>query len=147
MSLSLQKHEGAIIGMFRGQISLDVAMQGFVRLAESSGNTAHALVESAAHHCRNLSWFAGLFYLPRLFVYHAMSHDEHQHATASRSWNASSIAASCGRRMMMTVVLGTWMAGAGDDYLMHGWLHAKLALVALLVVYHFLCGHFLQAVP
>jgi putative membrane protein len=91
-----------------------------------------------------VSWFAGLFYLPRLFVYHAMTDDEVGRARfevmerklyRGIMWPA----------MIMTVGLGLWMLlPHWDIYRMQGWMHAKLALAALLVAYHFLCGRFLR---
>ncbi len=88
-----------------------------------------------------VTWFAGLFYLPRLFVYHAMSED----------------AASCERFKVMerklyygimapggvlTLVSGLWLwLGYGVT---GGWLHAKLALVAVLIAYHLWCGKLLD---
>ncbi|MDX1374910.1 MAG: CopD family protein [Burkholderiales bacterium] len=84
-----------------------------------------------------VTWFAGLFYLPRLFVYHAMSDDR-----ASRErfklmerklyWGIMTPGA------VLTLAFGTWLwLGWGFA---GGWLHAKLALVALLVAYHAWCG-------
>jgi putative membrane protein len=87
-----------------------------------------------------VTWFAGLFYLPRLFVYHALSDD------------AASIARFkiMERKLfygimtpggMITIALGLWLwLGYGIS---GGWLMAKLTLVAILVVYHFYCGKLL----
>jgi putative membrane protein len=86
------------------------------------------------------SWFAGLFYLPRLFVNHAMVDD----------------AATIGRLLLMEKKLyrfmtplavlalgfGLWLwLGYG---ITGGWLHAKLALVAVLIGYHYYCGRLLK---
>ena len=87
-----------------------------------------------------VTWFAGLFYLPRLFVYHAMTEDS---ATRERFkvmerklfWGIMTPGG------VLTVVFGLWLwfgwFGAA------GWIHAKAALTALLVAYHVWCGKLL----
>ncbi|HEX4299466.1 MAG TPA: CopD family protein [Gammaproteobacteria bacterium] len=83
-----------------------------------------------------ISWFAGLFYLPRLFVYHADTHDEAGHARfvvmERRLFMMMSIGA------IGTVVFGAWLM-LGWWWPAPLWLHAKLGLVALLLIYHMLC--------
>lgn len=86
------------------------------------------------------SWFAGLFYLPRLFVNHAMVDDA---ATAGRLLLMEQ---KLYRFMTPLAVLalgfGIWLwLGYG---ITGGWLHAKLALVAVLIGYHYYCGRLLQ---
>ena len=91
-----------------------------------------------------VSWFAGLFYLPRLFVYHAMAVDavgRERFVVMERKlyrgimWPA----------MVVTLALGLWMLVLNwEFYRTQGWMHAKLTLAALLVVYHLLCGKFLR---
>ncbi len=84
-----------------------------------------------------VTWFAGLFYLPRLFVYHAMASDEpslERFKVMERKlfWGIMTPSG------VLTLILGTWLwLGYGFS---GGWLHAKLALVALLVAYHVWCG-------
>ena len=97
----------------------------------------------ALHIIAVICWFAGLFYLPRLFVYHAMSHDSisiDRFKIMERKLYRGIMWPS----LVMTVVFGTWMVALVPDYLRNGWLHAKLALVVLLIAYHFACGHFLK---
>ena len=89
-----------------------------------------------------VAWFAGLFYLPRLFVYHALSDD-----TASRErfkvMERKLYRGIMLPTMVLTLATGAWMwLGHG---LTGGWLHAKLALVAALVAYHFWLGHLVRA--
>jgi putative membrane protein len=87
-----------------------------------------------------VTWFAGLFYLPRLFVYHAMSDDRvslERFKLMERKlyWGIMTPGA------VLTLVFGTWLwLGWGFS---GGWLHAKLVLVALLVAYHLWCGKLL----
>lgn len=85
-----------------------------------------------------VTWFAGLFYLPRLFVYHAMAED----ATTRDTLKVME------RKLLIMMHLGgvlTWIFGLAlilawpKVYLSMGWLHAKLALVLVLVVYHLWC--------
>ena len=84
-----------------------------------------------------VTWFAGLFYLPRLFVYHAMSDD----ATGRERFKAMERKLFFGIMTpgaVLTIVSGLWLwLGYGFQ---GGWLYAKLALVAVLVVYHGYCG-------
>ena len=84
-----------------------------------------------------VAWFAGLFYLPRLFVYHAQSTDaasiERFKVMERKLYRG--IMTPC---MVLTLVLGTWMwLGYGFS---GNWLRAKLVLVAFLVGYHFWLG-------
>ena len=87
------------------------------------------------------SWFAGLFYLPRLFVNHAMVEDA---ATRER---LALMEMKLYRFMtplgIIAVALGLWLwFGYGFS---GGWLHLKTALVALLVIYHWRCGRILKS--
>ena len=97
----------------------------------------------AFHIVAVICWFAGLFYLPRLFVYHAQSADGISIARF-KIMERKLYRGIMWPSLVMTVVFGTWMVALVPDYLRNGWLHAKLALVALLIVYHFACGHFLK---
>jgi len=87
-----------------------------------------------------VTWFAGLFYLPRLFVYHAMSDDRisQERFKVMERKLFYGIMTPGG---LLTIVFGLWL-WLGYD-ITGGWLHAKLALVALLVVYHVYCGKLL----
>lgn len=89
-----------------------------------------------------VTWFAGLFYLPRLFVYHAMSADEPTTIARFKVMERKLYWGIMTPSAVIVVILGSWMAwGFG----MNGpWLHAKLALVLLLVIYHLYCGHLLK---
>jgi len=94
----------------------------------------------ALHIVFMVTWFAGLFYLPRLFVYHAMSQDRpsiDRFKVMERKlfWGIMTPGA------ILTLVFGTWL-WLGWNF-SGGWLHAKLALVALLIGYHLWCGKLL----
>lgn len=88
-----------------------------------------------------VAWFAGLFYLPRLFVYHAQAEDrvsQERFKVMERKLYRG-IMTPC---MVLTLGLGTWLwLGYGFR---GGWLHAKLAVVALLVAHHFWLGHLVK---
>jgi len=84
-----------------------------------------------------VTWFAGLFYLPRLFVYHALSEDavsQERFKVMERKlfWGIMTPGA------VLTIAFGLWLwLGYGIS---GAWLHAKLALVVVLVAYHAWCG-------
>jgi len=85
------------------------------------------------------AWFAGLFYLPRLFVYHAMTTD----AAGNERFKVME------RKLfffitpwaILTILLGLWMLWdyAWALYSHQVWLHTKLFLVLLLIAYHLYC--------
>jgi len=87
-----------------------------------------------------VTWFAGLFYLPRLFVYHAMTTDQpgiERFKIMERKLYYGIMSPSA----ILTVAFGLWLwLGYGFS---GGWLHAKLALVIMLIAYHVCCGKLL----
>ena len=90
-----------------------------------------------------VTWFAGLFYLPRLFVYHAMASDApslERFKVMERKlyWGIMTPGA------LLTIVSGVWL-WLGWFRGSSSWLHAKIALVAILVAYHLWCGRLLAA--
>ncbi len=97
----------------------------------------------AFHIIAMVTWFAGLFYLPRLFVYHASSDDE----TSNQRFKIMERKLYFGiatPSAIITVILGFWLIHLlGYGILSAFWLQAKLALVALLVIYHIYCGKLL----
>jgi putative membrane protein len=93
-----------------------------------------------------VTWFAGLFYLPRLFVYHAMSDDEPGNVrfkTMERKLYFGIMMPS----LVLIVVCGLgllWQMGA-VWFAQTTWFHVKLALVVVLVAYHFYLGRVVRA--
>ena len=88
-----------------------------------------------------VAWFAGLFYLPRLFVYHAQSSDavsiERFRVMERKLYRG--IMTPC---MVLTLVLGTWLwLGYGFT---GNWLRVKLVVVGLLIAHHFWLGHLVK---
>ena len=90
-------------------------------------------------------WFSGLFYLPRLFVYHAMSEDQvskDRFVIMERKlfWCITTPAA------ILAIIFGTWILAANSSYFLAWWgMQVKLGLVALTVIYHFYCWYFMKA--
>ena len=84
-----------------------------------------------------VTWFAGLFYLPRLFVYHAATRDAPGLARFVVMERRLFFIMTLGA--LLAVLFGIAMIVSAPPYLAEGWLRAKLLLVVLLVGYHFWC--------
>jgi putative membrane protein len=100
------------------------------------------LIVKALHIVFMVSWFAGLFYLPRLFVYHAMTDDQpgrERFKIMERKLYFGIMTPSA----VLTVVFGIWL-WLGYS-ITGGWLMAKLVLVAVLLAYHHYCGRLCKA--
>lgn len=100
----------------------------------------------AIHVIFMVAWFAGLFYLPRLFVYHADARDEASRSVfkvMERKLYRIIMNPAC----VITILTGFWMLFdyAWAAYRSSGWLHAKLALVVLLLGFHYACGRWVKA--
>lgn len=103
------------------------------------------LIIKAFHLIAVVAWFAGLFYLPRLFVYHADAHDEisltrfklmEKRLYYAITWPAAVVAS----------LLGLWLVSFYPRYyLSAGWMHMKFGLVLVLWGYHLFCGHYLRS--
>lgn len=91
-----------------------------------------------------VAWFAGLFYLPRLFVYHTSAIDDIGLARF-KTMEARLYYAITWPSAVLTSVFGLWLITYNPNYyLKAGWMHAKLGLIILLWAYHLTCGHFLK---
>jgi putative membrane protein len=89
-------------------------------------------------------WFAGLFYLPRLFVYHAATEDPVSNARF-KIMEGKLYYGIMTPSAIISIILGFWIAIKGWAYYgQAGWFHAKLLLVLLLIIYHLLCGFYLH---
>ncbi len=88
-----------------------------------------------------VTWFGGLFYLPRLFVYHAMASDAigiERFKIMERKLYYGIMTPGA----VLTIIFGVWLwLGYGIS---GGWMHAKLFLVLILVIYHLYCGKLLK---
>ncbi len=91
-----------------------------------------------------VTWFSGLFYLPRLFMYHALSTDQISQARfkimeRKLFWIIMTPAA------ILTGIFGFWLLTLNWEYYSHQlWMHAKLILVLLLCFYHLFCFYVLR---
>lgn len=86
-----------------------------------------------------MSWFAGLFYLPRIFVNLAMETDPT--ATTRLLLMARKLYRFTTILAIPALIFGAWLMSYGFS---GGWLHAKLALVVLVIGYHHACGSLLK---
>jgi protoporphyrinogen IX oxidase len=88
------------------------------------------------------SWFAGLFYLPRLFVNLAMaeSNESYRHLLQM----ANKLYRFVTPFMILTIILGLWMVYMNQILWSFLWFKLKLVMVTSLVIYHFWCGHYLK---
>jgi protoporphyrinogen IX oxidase len=93
----------------------------------------------AIHIIAAFAWMAGMFYLPRLYVYHAQVGAHTPQAETFKTMERLLLAAIMNPAAITTVVLGLWLAFGADavDW-RAGWLYAKIALVAGLAWVHFL---------
>jgi len=91
-----------------------------------------------------VTWFAGLFYLPRLFVYHAQGPDKKTVTLFKIMERRLLIMTHIGGAL--AALFGLWTLASGwEAYLSQGWMHAKLIFVALLIGYHFWCARLVRA--
>ncbi len=98
----------------------------------------------AFHIIALVAWFAGLFYLPRLFVYHSDAKDkislDRFKIMERRLYYGITYPAG-----VITTLFGIGLIALNPDYyLKAGWMHAKLGFVLLLWIYHLGCGHYLK---
>jgi len=102
----------------------------------------------AAHIIFVVTWFAGLFYIVRLFVYHVETEQKEAiekrvlrsqfKIMEKRLWNIITAPS-----MIITLGTGLWLAYS-YKYFQAGWMHLKLALVIVLLIYHFICLRILR---
>ena len=90
-----------------------------------------------------VSWYAGLLYLPRLFVYHASTHDEpglERFETMERKLYRIMSVGAAG-----SIILGGWLLSLWWEVIATAyWLQLKLALVVALIAYHWVCGNIVK---
>lgn len=92
-----------------------------------------------------VTWFAGLFYLPRLFVYHAMSEDKISR-DRFKIMERKLFYGIMTPGAVLTIIFGISMLVnyAWQSYGHDLWLHIKLGLIAVLIIYHIMCGKFVR---
>jgi putative membrane protein len=97
------------------------------------------LLLQAGHLIAMVCWFAGLFYLPRLFVYHAQTGDDagrERFRVMERKLYRGIMTPSA----LALLVFGGGMLALNPALLKSGWMLCKLALVLGLLAYHMACG-------
>jgi protoporphyrinogen IX oxidase len=109
------------------------------------------LTVKALHLIFVVSWFAGLFYIVRLFIYHIESLDKpesegqvlrNQFKIMERKlWYIITWPA-----MILTLVFGIWMLVLMPSYLFQPWMHLKLGFLVILVIYHLICHQFYRQI-
>ena len=99
---------------------------------------AYELVK-AFHIIFVITWFAALFYLPRLFVYHADAKDNISNERFKVMEHKLFVMMTIGGSLAVLFGLWLWL-GFGVFYVGGTWLHIKLALVLVLIGYHVYCG-------
>jgi protoporphyrinogen IX oxidase len=99
----------------------------------------------ALHLIFMVTWFAGLFYLPRLFVYHAMSEDQVS-IDRFKIMERKLFYGIMTPGAVLTIVFGlcTLFSNGLSAYSGFVWLHIKYVLIILLIVYHIYCWFLLQ---
>ncbi|MDR5898886.1 protoporphyrinogen oxidase HemJ [Halomonas vilamensis] len=100
----------------------------------------------AIHLIAMVTWFAALFYLPRLYVYHAMARDKNE-ITSMETFKIMERKLYRGimtPSMIVVLIFGIWMLYLNPAWLSQGWMHTKLLLVVLLVAYHHVCLIYLK---
>lgn len=84
-----------------------------------------------------VTWFAGLFYLPRLYVYHSMPEHKGTYELFKVMERRLFIMMTIGG--VLTAVFGVWLLTLNTGLFTSGWFHAKLLFLALLIGYHIWC--------
>ncbi|MGS2745273.1 protoporphyrinogen oxidase HemJ [Halomonas sp. LS-001] len=100
----------------------------------------------AIHLIAMVTWFAAMFYLPRLYVYHALARDKGE-TTSIETFKVMERKLYRGimtPSMIVVLIFGVWMLFLTPSWLSQGWMHAKLLLVVLLVAYHHVCLIYLK---
>ncbi len=98
----------------------------------------------ALHLIFMVTWFAGLFYLPRLFIYHSISEDEIS-IKRFKLMERKLFFGIMTPGAILTIIFGFLTLFASDlgAYAEMSWLHIKLSLIFVLVIYHIYCGKLL----
>ncbi|MDH3746567.1 MAG: CopD family protein [Gammaproteobacteria bacterium] len=95
------------------------------------------LIFKALHVAFMVTWFAGLFYLPRLFIYHTEASDavgrQRFMVMENRLFGIMTIGA------VLTAVFGVVLLGINHALIVTAWFQVKLALIVGLIVYHYRC--------
>ncbi|MEO0374560.1 MAG: protoporphyrinogen oxidase HemJ [Cyanobacteria bacterium P01_A01_bin.17] len=96
-----------------------------------------------------VAWFAGLFYLPRLFIYHIETEERQEPVKSALREEYSRIEKLLYKlimtpAMIFTILMAIGIISTEPDVLRQSWLHIKLVFVLLLVCFHFYCGQLIR---
>ena len=91
----------------------------------------------ALHIAFMVTWFAGLFYLPRLFIYHVQAGDSDDRARFTVMERRLFVIMTIGA--LLTLASGLLLVAANPGLLNAGWFHVKIALLVGLAIYHYRC--------
>ncbi|HCR98220.1 MAG: protoporphyrinogen oxidase HemJ [Halomonas sp.] len=100
----------------------------------------------ALHLMTMVTWFAALFYLPRLYVYHAMARDkgDDQAIAYFKTMERKLYRGIMTPSMILVLIFGGAMLYLVPGWLSQGWMHVKLTFVVLLIAYHHVCLIYLK---
>jgi len=96
----------------------------------------------ALHVAFMVTWFAGLFYLPRLFIYHAQAKDEISRDRFVVMERKLFVMTTIGA--VLTLVFGLWLLGLNPGLMKQGWFHAKLGLLLGLIAFYLSCPFWMR---
>lgn len=92
-----------------------------------------------------VSWMAMLFYLPRIFVYHCENKSNHSYSDIAKIQERKLYSFIGRPAMLLTLISGILMISVHPWlFKTGGWLHIKLLFVVFLLIYHFMCGHYIR---
>jgi len=94
----------------------------------------------AAHILSLIAWMAGIFYLPRLFVYHAQASIGSESSERFKIMERRLLRGIMNPAMIATWIFGILLVTAQPIFMRQGWLHVKLTMVILMSVFHMLCS-------
>ncbi len=98
--------------------------------------TTHYLWLKSFHLIAVISWMAGIFYLPRLYVYHAEAEKGSELSETLKIMERKLLKIIMNPAMIVTWVLGLLLLHANPDLMSQGWMHTKLTLVLLMSGFH-----------
>ena len=90
----------------------------------------------ALHIVSMVAWMAGMFYLPRLYVYHAEAKPGSELSETFKIMERRLLRGIMNPAMIATFILGVWLLLLNPDLLQHGFMHVKLALVLIMAGIH-----------
>lgn len=97
----------------------------------------------AVHIMSVIAWMAGLFYLPRLFVYHSENRNAVEFVNIVKLQEYRLFAYIMRPAMLASIITGAMLIIANTAVFKSGmWIHIKLTLVALMLIFHIACGIF-----